>query len=115
MNPGTVNITSSWANNHGIAYLQSKTVRKYLIWCESAQWLLISGVRKFQKPLLQIPAVFITPTRMPELANDHNVANLDTDTIPMNLIWSESAKWLLSYGPDRITAGRTDGRTEIIP
>ena len=27
-------------------------------------------------------------------ANDHNVAHLLTKTVPMNLIWSESAQWL---------------------
>ena len=44
-------------------------------------------------------------------ANDHDVAHLQAKTIPMNLIWSESAQWLWSYSIRKVrTDGRTDGR-----
>ena len=51
-------------------------------------------------------------------ANDYDVAHLEAETVPMNLIWSESAQWLLSImgGANRQTDGQTDGgRTETIP
>ena len=48
--------------------------------------LLTSGVSK-------IPGALITPMGMPmgaRWANDHDVAHLQTKTVLMNLIWSES-------------------------
>ena len=57
-----------------------------------------------RNPLLQIPWAFIKPMSMPRLtqwANDHAIiAHLEAETVLMNLIWSESAQWLLSYGLD---------------
>ena len=35
-----------WANDHGIAHLQAKTVPRKLIWNEETQWLLSYGVCK---------------------------------------------------------------------
>ena len=39
---------------------------------------------------------------MPEWAIDHDVAQLQAKTVQMNLIWSESDQWLLSYGIRKI-------------
>ena len=69
-----------------------------LIGIESARWLLSFGVRK-------IPRTLITPMGMPIMpswANDHGVAHVQPETVPMNLIWSESAPWLLSFGVRKI-------------
>ena len=67
----------------------------------SGCWVPASA--RFQKPLLQIPWALITPIGMPMWSQWANEA----EAVPMNLIWSESAQWLLSYRPDE----RTDGRT----
>ena len=93
------------ANDQDVAHLQAKTLPKNLIWDESAQWLLSSGVRK-------IPGDLIMPMSMPIWANDQDVAHLQTKTVPMILIWSELAQWLLSYGVRKVWAGRTDERTD---
>ena len=42
-------------------------------------------------------------------ANDHDVAHLLSKTIPMNLIWSKSAQWLLSYSVCKVQDRWTDG------
>ena len=68
-----------------------------LIWSQSVQWLLISGIRN-------IPEALIMPMGAPMWAlweNDNDIAYLQAKTIPMNLIWSESAQCLLSYGSVR--------------
>ena len=57
----------------------------------------ITGASRVPRPVNKIPRVLITPTR-PQWANDQCVAHLQAKTVPMNLIWSESAWWLLSYG-----------------
>ena len=62
-------IMPPWANGHGVAHLQPKTVPMNLIWSESAQWLLSSSVRK-------IPGALITSMGMPIMppwANDYNI------------------------------------------
>ena len=55
----------------------------------------------------------------PQWANDHDIAHLEAETVPVNLIWRAFAQWLLSYVPEEWTDGqtdrRTDGRTETIP
>ena len=87
-----------WADDHDIAHLQAKTVPINLIWSESAQWLLSCGIRK-------IPGVLNTPMGMPkrpQWANDHDVAHLQANVVPMNLIWSESAHRLLSSGVHKV-------------
>ena len=81
---------------------------KNLIWSESAQWLLSSGVGK-------IPRAFIMPIGMPIMppwANAYDVAHLQPKIVPINLIWSESAQGLLSYGICKVWAGRIDGRMD---
>ena len=78
----------------------------------SVCWVPVS--RRFQKPLVEIPGAFIAPMGMPiwpQWANDHDIAHLEAETIPTNLIWSESAEWLLSYGPDK----QTDRYHSIVP
>ena len=57
-------IMPPWTNNHGVAHLQARTVPKNLIWSESAQWLLSSGVRKISKTL-------ITDSKSPYYAHGH--------------------------------------------
>ena len=47
-----------WANNHGVANLQAKTILMNLIKSESAQWLLSYSIHN-------IPGVFITPMSTP--------------------------------------------------
>ena len=69
--------TPPWANDQDVAYLQAKMVPENLIWSESTQWLLSSGVRN-------IPGAFIMPMGMPILppwANDL-VAHLKAKTSP---------------------------------
>ena len=39
---------------------------------------------------------------MPPWANDHATAYLQAKTVPMNLIWSELAQWLWSFGIRKI-------------
>ena len=84
-----------------ITRLQVKMVQKNLICSESAQWFRSPSVQK-------IPGTLIMPMGMPimpPLANDHDVAHLQGITVPMNLIWSESANWLLSYSICKILGG----------
>ena len=51
----------------------------------------VSASARFQA--LIVPLVI----RMwPRLANDHDVSHTQARTLPMKLIWSESAQWLLS-------------------
>ena len=40
--------------------------------------------------------------------NEHDVIYLQAKRVPVNLIWSESALWLLSYGVCKVLSGRTD-------
>ena len=88
---------------------------KNLILGESAQWLLSFGVRKIPGALIipmmpmGMPIIYIYIERE---TNDQDVAHLQAKTVPMNLIWSESAQWLLSHGVRKFWAGRTDGRTD---
>ena len=189
--PMDMPIMPPWANDHGVAHLQTKTVRTNLIWSDSVQRLLSCGIRNipgafithghahyapmgrwpgrctstgqgggcwvlasarlqgplscpwacplcphgqitimlhiyrprrfqrtwfgvnlpsgcwvlasawFQKSLLQISGAFITPmdTPMwPQWTNDHNIAHLEAEKVPVNLIWCESAQWLPSSG-----------------
>ena len=94
------------ANEQDVPHLEANTLPKNLTSGESAQWLLSSGVRK-------IPGALIMPMDMPIMpiwANDQDVAHLQAKTVPMNLIWSESAQWLLSCHVHKVWAGRTDGR-----
>ena len=39
---------------------------------------------------------------MPTWANDYAIAHLQAKTVPMNLIWSESAQWLWGSGVCKI-------------
>ena len=69
----------------------------------------------FQSPLLQIPGALITPMGMPiwpQRAIGRDVAHLEAETVPIDLIWSESAQWLLSYGPDQRADRRTERRVD---
>ena len=69
----------------------------------------VPASERFQKPLLQIPGAFITPKATPmwpQWANSHDIAHLEAETVPMNLIWSELAEWLLSCGLDKCTDGQ---------
>ena len=91
-------ITPPLENDHVIAHLQAKTVPINLIWSESAQWLWSSSIRK-------IPRALIMPMGMPIMppwANGHAVAHLQATAVPMNLIWNESAQWLLSFSVRKI-------------
>ena len=91
--PTGMPIMSPWANDHGVARLQTKKVPMNLIWSESAEWLLSSDVHK-------IPGTLITPMGMPIMAtwaNNYDVAHLQAKAVLKNLIWCESGQWLLSY------------------
>ena len=73
-----------------------------------AQWLLSSTI-------LKIPGALIMPMGMPIMpvwANDQDTEHLQAKMVPKNLIWKESALWLLSYGIRKVWAGRMDGRTK---
>ena len=90
---------SGWANNQDVAHLQAKIVPKNLIWSESAQWLLSSGICK-------IPRTFTMPIDMlimPPWVNGHDVAHLQAKTIPMNLTWSKTAPLVLRSGVNKIS------------
>ena len=100
-----------WANNHYTAHLHVMTASMGLISSESAQRLLCSGVRKILRAFIKPMGRPIIPPSSP-WANYHKVAHLQAKAVPMNLIWCESAQWLLSYGIRKIRAGRTDGRTD---
>ena len=91
-------IMSPWANDHDVAHLQAKTVLMYLIWSESAQWLLNSGIHK-------IPGALIMPMGMPIMPvqeNDQDNTHLHAKVVSNNMIWRESAQWLLSSGFHKI-------------
>ena len=81
------------ANNHGVAYLQTKTVKKWFgVNQPSGCWVPASA--RFQRPLFMFRGAFITPKGMPmwpQWANDHDVTHLEPETGPMKLIWSDSA------------------------
>ena len=90
---------SEWANDQDVAHPQAKIVPKNLIWSESAQWLLSSGICK-------IPRTFTMPSDMPIMppwVNGHDIAHLQAKTIPMNLIWSKTAPWVLCSGVNKIS------------
>ena len=53
---------------------------------------------RFQEPLSRPWARPLYPS----WANDHDVAHLHAKTVPKNLIWSASAKWLLSSSVRKI-------------
>ena len=75
-------IMPEWAIGHDVAQLEARTVQMNLIWSESDQWLLSSGVHK-------IPRALIMPMGMPILpqwANNRDVAQLEAKTVQMNLI-----------------------------
>ena len=57
-------------------------------------WALVFAI--FQKPMWA------------QWANDQDVAHVQAKMVPMNLIKSESAQWLLNYG-DKQMNGQTDG------
>ena len=102
-------IMPPWANNHDVAHLQAKTVPKNLIWSESAQWLLSSGVHKN-------PEALITDSRSPHYAHGHtHMAPMgkwpwrctsrgwgSSHELNLELIGPVIAEWWL---------GRTGGRT----
>ena len=71
-----------------ILRISMPTVPMNFIWSESANEWLSYSIRK-------IPGALITPIGMPVMppwVNNHGVAaHLQTKTLPMNLIWSESA------------------------
>ena len=70
---------------------------------------------RFQKPLFQISEALIMPMVMPMIppsANCYDVAHLQVKTVAMNLIWIESAQWLLSYGICKSFAGRRARETD---
>ena len=68
-----------------------------LIWNQSAQWLLFSGVCKFYE--FYYGHVLGHVTWRP---NEHETAYLQAKAVPINLILSESARWLLSFGIHQI-------------
>ena len=82
-----------WANDYSVAYLQAKAVPMNFIWSESTNWLLSNGVSKVPRALIML----VSMAMWPWWTNDHEVAHLQAKMISMNLIWSESVKWLLSY------------------
>ena len=41
-----------WSNDHDVAHPHAKMVPMKLIWSESAQWLLISSVRKVSRVII---------------------------------------------------------------
>ena len=100
-----------WANDYNIVNVLDKADPMNLIWSESAQWLLSSGICKFQEcpcirqdGSIELDLEWMGPvdadylnTTWARWANDHDVAHLQAKTFPMNLIWGESAQWLLSY------------------
>ena len=64
-------------------------------------------------PMNRVPRALITPGCIPiwpRWAHYHGVAHVGVKIIPMNLIWSESARWLLSYGVRNVP-----GRAFITP
>ena len=77
---------SQWANGHGIAHVQAKTIPMDLIWTESVQWLLINGVHRVPRA----PAHVVPISKWPQC---HTYTG---KMVPMNMIWSESAPWLQS-------------------
>ena len=59
------------------------------------QWLWSYSIHK-------VPTAITTPACMPmrpRLANDHDIANLWEETVPINFIWRESAQWLSQPQP----------------
>ena len=66
--------------------------------CLEVQWLLNYSICKVCKELI----VFVGMPMWPWWANDHDVAHLQSRTVPINLIWSESAQWLLSFAIHKV-------------
>ena len=90
--PMVMPIMPPWVKDHDVAHVQAKTIPINLIWSELVSWMPSSSGHK-------IPGAFITAMGMPILppwANDHRDAHLQTKTVPMNLILSKLAQWLLS-------------------
>ena len=53
----------------------------------------------------KVPRVLITPVGMPMwplCANDHDTTHAQDKVVSLNLIWSESAQWLLSYSVHKV-------------
>ena len=106
---------AQWANDYGIANLWAKIVPMNLIWSESTQWLLISGLCKIPGALIYAHGHAMWAW----WANDHDVVHLQAKTVPITLICNESAQWLLSYSvhdfqPVKWTNGQTDGDNSIV-
>ena len=78
-----------WATNHDLALLQTKTVPMNLFWSESAHWLLDYGIRRIPGALSRPWVCLLWPYG--QITTD--LALLQAKTVPMNLIWSESAQW----------------------
>ena len=67
--PKGIHIMSPWANEHDAAHLQGKIFPMNLIWCESAEWLPSSCIRKIQGVLIMPKGTgMIHPW-----SNDHDV------------------------------------------
>ena len=93
--------------NDQVVHLQTKMYRWF-------QWIWF-GVNRLSSCIHKIPRAFIMPMGMPIMPTwplDHDVAHLQAKTVPMNLIWSVSAQWLLSYNIHKVWAGRTDRQTD---
>ena len=92
----------------------SQNVSKSLIWSESPQLLLSSGVHKIPEALITYSSSLITPMDMPmwpQWTNGHHSVHLEAWTVPVNLTWfgvnqsNDAESW----------AGRTSVWTETIP
>ena len=88
-----------WANDHNVAHPHTKIVPVNLIWSESTQWLLGSNIRKILGTLITPMA---TPM-WPQWVNDHDDAHLKAKMVPLHLIWSEYAQWLVSSSIHKVT------------
>ena len=112
--PMGVPIMPPWANHHYVAHLQAMTVPTWF-GVNRLSGYKVTASAIFQSPLLQIPGALITPMDMPmwpQRASGRDVAHLEAETVPIDLIWSESAQWLLSYRPDQRADRRTDRRVD---
>ena len=61
--PMGIPIMPPWANYHDAAHLQAKTVPMNLIWSETTQWLLSSGVHKIPGALIMPMGMLVMPVQ----------------------------------------------------
>ena len=92
---------AQWVQNGYVAHLHAEKNKKNLIWCESPQWLMSYGGYKVQMCKnypFQTNSRPVRMSRSAEWIQNGYVAHLQAKTNPKNLIWCESAQWLMSYG-----------------